>query len=88
MLLQEYSLLSYMADTIGRSKDGHLEDLQSRSRVFPISEEIKAIIHHAEAENLKISFCQVPGHVCVVGNEMAAAVAKEAAISVNNPIFG
>ena len=58
-----------------------------RSGVLAV-EEIKTIIHLAEAKNLRISFCWVPGHVGIVVNGKADTVAKEAAVNENDSMLG
>ena len=46
-----------------------------------MAEEIKTIICHAEAKNLRIRICWVSKHVGITQNEKADAAAKEAAIN-------
>ena len=56
-----------------------LLSLRSGASIYPFAEEIKAIIHHAEAKKLRISFCWVPGHVGIVGRERQMILRKRTA---------
>ena len=52
-----------------------------------MAEEIKAIINHANAENLRTGFHWVSGHIGVVGNEKQDAIAKSCnTVNENQPI--
>ena len=77
--------------TIFSDSQSAITSLKKYNPIDPLTIKIKNLIYKLTSENKQISFCWVPAHVNIQGNELADKAAKEAAenpsININSVPF-